>query len=113
MAGFSLDCRPLPAPVSPFAWMAAMMRADTYPGPKEAEEAGQMARWLEYLAVQLPDVQSAEPLILSAIARLACDAHARRNVRGALEKIEAVLARAQPANGAGGPPANGQGYKIR
>lgn len=107
--GFSLDCRPLPAPVSPFAWMAAMMRADTYPDQARAEEAGQMARWLEHLAVTCPGIQSNEPLLLAAIARLACDAAGRRTVREALAQIDAQLARAQPANG----PANAGGYRIR
>lgn len=110
-----LDCRPLAQPHNPFAHMAAMLRSERYDTPQRAQEAGELARWLDWCAQRTPNVTSAEPLVLAFLARLAVDGRLRQETARIVQLLDQLTAEAAQRTPAAAPaePANGAGYTIR
>jgi DNA-directed RNA polymerase subunit H (RpoH/RPB5) len=93
--------------VSPFRHVAQKLREENYPDQASVERATGVVRWLEWLAKQLPWVQTKDPVIAACIAKCANDGQARKELIQALQALEAEVARASQAT-----PAPKNGYKI-
>lgn len=113
MAENVLSVVPLSEPVNAFAQVAKEMRAIEYPNADAAREAMVNADWLDYLAGCAIPAQTRQPLILMALARLACDGTERERFATVIRAIDEQIA--QRKNGKA-PPSNGAkkgGFVIR
>ena len=107
----TLDVTPLAMPMNPFAWAAEQMARSTYPTAEARDEAAIMVRWLRHVAAATPGITSREPVLLTAMSRIALDA----SVRGQFAHVCGItgqLAEAAPTNGAATGPNGTGGYTI-
>ncbi len=81
----------LPEPVNAFALVAKDFRKMEYPDKKSATKADITATWLEFLAKDKSlAASSREPILLMAIARIACNGNVRKQFRKLCDDITAI-----------------------
>lgn len=86
----------LPEAVNAFALTARDMRAMTYPDEKSAMKADVTATWLEFLARDKSlAAMSREPVLLIAMARLACNGNERKRFRKLCDEITLISDKAK------------------
>lgn len=115
-APHTLDLRPLPEMVNPFAQYAADLRAARYDDADKAKKAGELAKWLDFLAStpELGNVRTNSRLEITTYALAVAKADVRERMIGVLTWIEEYTARSQRQH-APQPqqaPANGGGFAI-
>ncbi len=104
-----LAVTPLPTPTNAFAQVAREMRAGKYPNAEAAEKALESAKWLEFLASKPIPCDTREPVLIMALARIACDGDERARFEAVIGLVDKYADEVRNGTPSGASRSNGGG----